>query len=161
MQPERENSNKKLKIEGRGKSWRCRKGRRITREEQKRLYHLTYGVGYQLEHSPELQFKTEPLVNETLVGKYELVFYSSQNDEEDEEDNSEDICRTARGSLELSMKEWNDKPALFGSYQIDTRMSNGTRDSDEHWGKFPCSLFIENVSDFDPNTFRIEWIQPV
>jgi hypothetical protein len=129
------------------------------RDEQRRLYHLTHGVGYQLEQSPELQFKTEPLVNETLVGKYELVFYSSQNIGEDEEDNSEDISRTARGTLEPSMKEWNDNPALFGFYQIDTRMSNGSRDFDEHWGKFPCSVFIENVSNFDPNRLGLNGFQ--
>mmetsp|Transcript_30296 Transcript_30296/g.54810 ORF Transcript_30296/g.54810 Transcript_30296/m.54810 type:complete len:352 (+) Transcript_30296:261-1316(+) len=129
------------------------------REEQRRLYHLTHGVGYQLEQSPELQFKTEPLVNETLVGKYELVFYSSQNIGEDEEDNSEDISRTARGTLELSMKECNDKPALFGFYQIDTRMSNGSLDFDEHWGKFPCSVFIENVSNCDPNRLGLNGVR--
>lgn len=33
---------------------------------------------------------------------------------------------TALGSMKLSFKEWNDKPALIGTYQIDTRMSNGS-----------------------------------
>ena len=129
--------------------------KRREREANKELrqpYYLTYGVGYRLGGTSELRFKTDPLVNESLVGNYNLVFYYSANPDGDEED-AQDISRTARGSMELSLKEFNDKPALFGTYQIDTRVSNGTPgpvdncgNSASPWGGCTSPSFIE----FDP-----------
>lgn len=121
------------------------------REEKRRQYYMTYGVGYEFnDKNPDFHFQTEPLVNESLVGKYKLVLYASDKFVGEDTD-GEAICRTARGTMELAVTEWNDKPALVGSYAIDTRMSNGEYDIKGSWGEDTSFSFIEHVTDFDPN----------
>lgn len=113
---------------------------------------MTYGVGYQLDIHPypDLSFDCHPLSNENLVGKYKLVFYASDGDETIFRGmpHGEHICRTAQGSMELSMKEWDEIPALYGTYTIDTRSSDGSPGGG--WGRFSSGCFIEHVTDWDP-----------
>lgn len=142
---------------------RQRKEEKRRRKEEKKLgnkkeeYYMTYGVGYKLEQYPALKFKTASLANKNLVGdKYELVFYASQKDNIDKEtvQDAECICRTARGGLELSVKEWDGKPALFGKFTMDTRTTNGTLDENHSWGNYPSCSFVELVvTDCNPGEF--------
>jgi hypothetical protein len=113
------------------------------RQKAKKEYFLTYGVAYSTSYYPEFGYKTEPLLNETLLGKYQLVFYASYND-------SCFMARSARGTMVLSQKQWDGKPAVFGEYTVDTRKPNG-KDA-RYWRMYddePSATFIENVTDWD------------
>lgn len=122
------------------------------RREKRKQYYMTYGVGYSFRPA-SVSFKTDPLVNDDarLLGKYNLVFYKSRSATNPESDNYEKISRKARGNMELSLKTWNDKPALFGTFALDTRKSNGERDGGEaSWGNYTEASFIENVTNLNP-----------
>ena len=71
---------------------------RKRREEDKAPYFLQYGVGYEVPGIEDLCSKEEPLVNMSLVGKYNLMYYSSVAHCGDKDDNMECIHRTARES---------------------------------------------------------------
>jgi len=120
-------------------------------DEKKRQYFMTYGVGYSLPHFwRAISYKTEPLDNESLLGRYKLVYFASTCRIEEEEENGEWIHRTARGTMELSIKRWSGQPALFGTYAIDTRKSNGEEDQGEaSLGNYTSASFIENVIDWN------------
>jgi hypothetical protein len=123
-------------------------------ERDKASYYLEYGVGYNSPNVGDLCFKKEPLVNESLVGKYKLIYYYSFAPCGEV---AEDMHRTARGTLNLKLQSWDEKPALHGDYQIDTRTSNGIVSYEESWGATTSSSFIEHVTNWDPpvNGFNI------
>jgi hypothetical protein len=100
-------------------------------------YFMTYGVGYQFNVDEDDLSCT--LENESLVGNYQLVFYKS-----DQAGNGEDIHRTARGQMELSLKEWDGKPSLFGTYKMATSAS-------DNLGSTTSGNFIESVTRWHPN----------
>lgn len=141
-------ANNKRKLKKAAKESRKKQKRQLSKEEmkEKQEYYMVYGVGYETPQPHLFQYKNEPLANESLLGAYELVFYSSTDTD------AEDIHRTARGTLTLAMKEWNGKPALWGRYSIDTSQM-GCSDAkwpDDSWGTHPNPSFIQVPNDWTP-----------
>ena len=95
------------------------KARRL---KAKRDYHMHFGVGYEVPYLDALHYKPEPMEPEPLLGTYEHAFYESDDTE------YESIHRLARGTMELSVKEWSDELAIHGQYTVDTRKNNFTKD---------------------------------
>jgi hypothetical protein len=56
---------------------RCRSRKRTRIKRDKAPCFLEHGVGYEVPDTDNLCFKEEPLVNESLVGKHDLVHCSS------------------------------------------------------------------------------------
>lgn len=113
-------------------------------EQAKAEYNAALGVGYEPPQEGLLEFKDEPLDADSLLGTYELVFYSSDDCD------SEDIHRTAKGVLKLSMSEWSTAgtPALLGRYCIDNRAtvnSYGYSSAVHGLGEHNAGSFIELV----------------
>jgi len=141
-------ANKKQKVETETKANEKNVKRVLTKEEEeeKHDYYMQYGVCYAHLCPSMFQFKMEPLINESLVGMYDLVYYQSIDTD------SEEIHRTARGALKISMKDWGGIPALFGLFQIDTRQTNGEKATypETYWGEYVNCSFVELATDWSP-----------
>ena len=104
-----------------------------------------------LESSPSSSWLLDNKLgsSSTLVGDYEIVYYASLYHD------SDDIQRSVRGHLKLRMTEWEDKPALYGEYQLGTYDSKGrlsyeySDGQDGGLGPVTGASFIENVVDWD------------